>query len=373
MMRVLLATMASERGGAEAVMETIASRLDLSQFVPVMATPEGGALADRWRDAGFEAVGLSRVDRLRRVDHIRAAIARTTDALRERRIDLVYTHGIAAHIVAGRAARRAGIPVVCHSHDRFNAAWTADGLLHRAAVWTPRAHTIVVSRTVADSLRGRVPANALSIVPNGVAAGLVAPILRDDEAPRVVWCGRLQRWKGAHVFLRAAQLVRARRPDARFFVVGDALFGMEPEYPTQVRALATELGLDDCVTFTGHVSDARPWLSSASVVVHSSTREDPFPLVVLEAMMQGRVVVAFARGGPGEALDDTCGVLVAPDDEAALAQGIARVLDAPEEAARMGAAARVKALDVFDVDRMVRRVETILRSAAPAEGRSVNH
>lgn len=356
---VLLVTAASERGGAEAVIEMIAARLNPGRFQPLLATPDNGALAAAWRTQGFQVVGTPPVRRLARVDQHWRVIRSIAAVIRERGISLVHTHGVTAQIQAGWAARMAGVPVICHSHDQFNAARTADGLLHRAAVRTPRAHTIVVSESVAESLRGRVPRAQMTVLPNGVLPDRVAPAEGRPAGPLVVWCGRLQRWKGAHLFLAMAHEVHRVRPDVRFVVVGDAMFGMEPEYPAEVRAAAVRLGLSPVVTFVGHVADARPWLAAADVIVHSSTRPDPFPLVVLESMMQGRVVVAFDRGGPAEALDETTGWLVAPDDVPAMAAAVVEVLGETAAREALGAAARVRALDRYSVEAMVRRIENV--------------
>jgi glycosyltransferase involved in cell wall biosynthesis len=356
---VLLVTVASERGGAEAVIEMIAARLDPRRFRPVLATPEGGALAEFWRAQGFEVVGTPPVARLARLDQQRHVIQFLSTVMRTQDVHLVHSHGVTAQIQSGRAARRAGVPVICHSHDVFDATWSIDGLLHRAAARTPRAHTVVVSEAVAASLRGRVPRAEMTVLPNGVLPELVAPADARPEGPLIVWCGRLQRWKGAHLFLEMARLVSQARPDVRFVIVGDAMFGMEPEYPGEVRRLATGLGISSVVTFAGHVSDARPWLAAADVVVHSSTRPDPFPLVVLESMMQGRVVVAFDRGGPAEALDATCGRLVAPDDVPAMAHAVLDVLGDAAGRDALAAGARMRALSLYSVDAMVRRIEVL--------------
>lgn len=355
---VLMVTAAAERGGAEAVMEMIAARLDRTQFRPLLATADDGALAAAWRAQGFAVIGTPRVSRLARLDQQLAVVNSLERAIRREGVALVHTHGVVAQIQGGRAAHRAGVPVLCHSHDQFNAALTVDGMLHRAAVHTQRAHTVVVSQTVAASLHGRVPAAAMTVLPNGVLPELVAPAA-GQAGPLVVWCGRLQRWKGAHLFLEMANLVRRAQPDARFVVVGDAMFGMEPEYPGELRRIATDRGLSSVVTFVGHVADARPWLAAADVVVHSSTRPDPFPLVVLEAMMQGRALVAFARGGPAEAIDETTGRLVAPDDVPALAEAVCGLLGDEPLRDTLGKAARIRALERFSVDAMVRRIEKI--------------
>lgn len=367
MVAVLMVTMAPERGGAEAVMETIAHRLDARRFHPVLAAPAGSALARRWRADGFTVVPLPDLPRLRRLDRVLAVCRAVRRAVHAHHIGVVYTHGVAAQALAGRAAVRAGVPVVWHAHDLFNPEISLDGLFHRLAVSAPAAQVIAISETVAASLRSRVSA-PIVIVPNGVSADRVTAVDWPAETPLVVWCGRLQAWKGADVFLRVARAVRAAHGAARFAIVGDALFGLERDYPAQLRALATTLGLDDVVTFTGHVDDARPWLAAARVAVHCSVRPEPFGLVVVEAMMQACPVVAFARGGPAEILARGGGVLVAPDDEAAMAQSIVALLREPARGAQLGAEARARAMESFEAAGMVARVAGVLQGPQGAQG-----
>ncbi len=362
MTAVLMVTMAPDRGGAEVVMETIARRLDAPRFHPVLAAPAGGPLTLRWRAEGFTVATLPPVPRLRRLDRIVALRHAVAHAIRDHHIDVVYTHGVAAQAMAGGVARRARVPCVWHAHDVFHAGWSIDALLHRLAAAAPASRVIAISETVAASLRAR-RAGAIDVVPNGVPAERVAPVAWPEAQPLVVWCGRLQAWKGADVFLRVAQAVRAAHPAARFVIVGDALFGLEPHYPAQLRALASSLGLAEAVTFVGQVEDARPWMAAARVVVHSSVRPEPFGLVVVEAMMQARPVVAFARGGPAEILAGGGGVLVPPDDEAAMARAIVELIASPAHASRLGDAARAHAVERFDAGRMVARVAEVLQAA----------
>jgi glycosyltransferase involved in cell wall biosynthesis len=216
---------------------------------------------------------------------------------------------------------------------------------------------IAVSLAVAESWRGRVPADRLDVIHNGVSADTVAPAAR-PAGPFVVWCGRLQHWKGAHVFLDVAAAVRRVLPDARFAVVGGTVFGLEAGYPDLLRRQAESLGLVDAVEWVGHVADARPWLAAADVVVHTSIQPEPFGLVIAEAMMQSRPVVAFRRGGPAEIIEDgRTGRLVAPDDVGAMAAAVTDLLTSSSRET-LGAAGRARALTMYSVAEMVRRVET---------------
>lgn len=274
------------------------------------------------------------------------------------RASVVHTHGIAGQLFGGRAARRVHLPVVWHLHDRRETRWTADGLLHRLAARARPDVAVAVSAMVADSWRGWVDARRLEVVPNGVSADIVTPVPRSG-APTVVWCGRLQEWKGTHVFLEVAAAVRREVPDAAFVVVGGSLFGLEPDYPDRLRRQADQLGLTSAIEWVGHVNDARPWLAAADVVVHTSVRPEPFGLVVAEAMMQSRPVVAFRQGGPADIIvDGRTGALTPPGDVDAMAAAVIALLRTPAVSTAWGAAGRTRAMETFTVAEMVRRLES---------------
>lgn len=358
--RVALVTAAGERGGAEIVMELLASRLPARGIAPILAAPEDGALFRRWRDEGRAVCALPAFGRLRRLDHGARVVVEIARRLRDAGIRLIHAHGVSAQIHAGLAARRLQWPSVYHVHDLFNPRWTADGALHRLALRVPAARTIAISQSVAASLRGRVPAARLHTILDGVDRAIVAPATAAGAAPLVVWCGRLQQWKGPHQFIAAAKQILTARPDARFAVVGGSLFGLEPAYAATLRAQVEAAGLRDALTLTGQLDDARPWLRAAAVVVHSSVRPEPFGLVMAEAMMQERPVAAFRHGGAAEiVLDGETGRLVTPGDAAALGQSVIDILSDSARAVAMGQAGRRRALQYFDADVMTASVAAV--------------
>jgi len=233
----------------------------------------------------------------------------------------------------------------------------------------PAAAVVTPSRFLAVGLRGRVRRRTpVLTIPNGLDDAPVSatlPAAPDATGPLAVWCGRLQRWKGAHVFLEAAALAHRAVPSARFLVVGGTLFGLETTVGDDLRHQAAALGIGGCVEFTGHVADARPFLARADVVVHSAVRPEPFGLVVLEAMLAGRPVVASAAGGPLELIEDgATGLLTPPGDAAALADALVGLFRDPAGREAMGRAARARAVERHSADAMTRRFERLYADLA---------
>jgi glycosyltransferase involved in cell wall biosynthesis len=178
--------------------------------------------------------------------------------------------------------------------------------------------------------------------PAAVRAKLGLP----SDGPLIGMTGRLQRWKGIHVFIDAIARVRASRPDVRAVIVGGA-HETEPQHGAELRAQVHALGLDQAVTFAGFQSNVAEWMQAMDIFVHASDRE-PFGIVVVEAMALGKPVVAGADGGPAEIITDGENGLLAPfGDTESLASAILRYLDDDAFAARVAAAARTRAA-VFD-------------------------
>jgi D-inositol-3-phosphate glycosyltransferase len=152
----------------------------------------------------------------------------------------------------------------------------------------------------------------------------------------------------------------------RFAFLNPHGVGARDERPA-LEAQAVQLGLGTRIVFVGTLShDAvYPFLAEADLVVMPS-RIESFGLVALEAAQMARPIVASAVDGLPEVIDDgQTGLLVPPDDPAALAQAIAALLDDPQRARALGAAARRRAETLFAWDRYVgsheRLFETMLR------------
>ena len=145
-------------------------------------------------------------------------------------------------------------------------------------------------------------------------------------------------------------------PAAHLFVYGDGASGAE------LRALATELGVEDAVKWIGHVADpeTQAW-ASADVLVLASTNEGQ-PLVVLEALAAGVPVVAYDMPyGPRDTLADGGGVLVPDGDIDALAAALIDVLSHSERRAELSASGRAAAA-AMDAAASMRALGTAVRA-----------
>ena len=147
------------------------------------------------------------------------------------------------------------------------------------------------------------------------------------------------RWKGHEVFLDAVARLPADLP-ARFYIVGGPLYRSARARSTrptdlQGRRSGAALGVLGRVGFVGHRAEPADVFRALDVVVHASTRPEPFGRVIVEAMACGRAVVASRTGGAAELFEDGVSALgCAPGDRDALADAalIARLVARPRPA-----------------------------------------
>jgi glycosyltransferase involved in cell wall biosynthesis len=209
----------------------------------------------------------------------------------------------------------------------------------------------------------------LRTIPNGVDTRVFSPSLGRSRH-LILYAGRITPEKGAHVLLRAFEQLLGRYPDAQLVLAGpfwiteaSHLVGSSHEEVRQWKSLGKRyesLIRRDArrlknVFLTGHVphrSLVRMY-STASVFVHPSLWNEPFGMILAEAMACGVPVVASRCGGIPEVVQDgRTGILTEPGDVEELVEALERLFDSRETATRMGAAARGRAEESFDWERV---------------------
>jgi len=168
----------------------------------------------------------------------------------------------------------------------------------------------------------------------------------------------LRRMKGHDVFLDAAAIVRAHIPEARFLIVGD--IPSASSVKAELYERAARLGIEKDVIFAGYRDDIPEVLTDLDCVVLASTRSEGLPQVIVQALAMGRPVVATDVGATSELIQNkVTGILVAPNDPAALAEGIALVVREPERAAQWAQAGQRRVRDGYSLPHMADRVEHV--------------
>lgn len=316
-------------GGAERAVLGLAAGARAAGHEVFTAAAPGGALA---AEAGREPFPLPLLGRSPRRVPAGAAALRT--AIRACRPDLVHVHNPGMALLAGAATLRGRRPVALASlHGVPEADYPAAVRLLRLA----GLPVVACGPGVAAALRDR------GLEPRATISNAVgpAPPPADREAlertwgfppcaPLAVAVGRLVPQKNHALAVEALALL----PDVRLAILG------EGELRGELERLVEERGLAGRIVLPGVRADARAIVAAADVLVLPS-RWEGLPLVVLEALAAGTPVVATAVRGVRELLaDGSTGLLVDPDDPAALAAAVRRVLAEPGLAALLAGEGR---------------------------------
>lgn len=275
-------------------------------------------------------------------------VARIAALVREERVRIVHATEFVTNLLGLLAARATGARVVVSRVDLGHLR-AGFGLLHR---WTEKRISAAADfvcanaeavRRLCIAEEGCDPERVL-VVRNGIDLARFDRLAADPlqgplpkGAPLVVVVANLWPVKGHASFLEAAALVRARVPAIGFALVGDG-----PERPHLERR-AKDLGLSGCVHFLGLRHDVPAVLSRANIACLPSKAEG-LSNALMEAMAARLPAIATAVGGNAElVVDGETGLLVPPQDPAALAGAIYQLASDGPRAAAMGARGRARA------------------------------
>ncbi|MCW2989992.1 MAG: hypothetical protein JWM73_586 [Solirubrobacterales bacterium] len=341
--------------------------------------PERGELGEDLRAAGVEvlvrplAVLRRSLMSPRGITRVGAAWAADAGGLgrlaRSRDVALVHTN-TSVTLGGAAAARVAGVPHVWHVREIY-AGFERWFPAYRRLLLTADALPCV-SRATCEQFGAAPDAFTLH---DGLAYS-------PERAPRaearrelglppdafvVAVLGRISGWKGQDLLVRAL----ARLPDdAVALIAGDAWRG-EERHVRELHELATSLGVGDRTYAIGRFDRPSVVFGAADVVVVPSKQPDPFPNSALEAAAAGCCVVGANHGGIPEIIEDgVTGILVAPNDAAALAAALAGLVDDRERRDRLGRAAAAAANNRFSGARLLAQTQALydrlLSAATPA-------
>jgi glycosyltransferase involved in cell wall biosynthesis len=353
-MRILQVCSVTTFGGGERHLVDLAHALADRGHEVYSASVSGSPLS-----AELSFLGQGRTLALSRVNYLKN-LTRLAGFVRAHRIEIVHAHAAKDYHLAALTVRLASRGrLVLTRHVLFAMRAINRPLLRGAG------RVIAVSRAVAESLRrnGVVESSRITVVHNGIDTDRfdIAARRRDDVVPPLVGTvGHLAPIKGHDVFIRAAALISAQRPEVRFVIIGE---DKSPQMANRryLESLVAELGLSGIVAMPGWRDDIAETLSSLSLFV-SAARSEPFGLAIVEAMAAGLPVVATASEGASEIIEDgVSGTLVPVDDPAALAEAINDLLENPHERSRLARSAMHVARERYSLARMASETERVYR------------
>jgi glycosyltransferase involved in cell wall biosynthesis len=374
-MRVLLIDTTSAMGGAQWSLLELATRF-ARHDIQVEAAVPAGPLADKLCAAGIR-VHQTPLFRPRRQAALLATIRRLTamakfwwrllGIARASQAEVLYANSLAAALIASFLPLRR--PLVWHVRDLRLPVEAAQRVARHAQ------RIVAASQAIDELLCELLPRDTLGrikLVVNGIDVARFAPADRGaarralglpEGVPVVGMLAHMVPWKRHDLFLKMAARIKASRPDVRFIMAGQDLFGEHASWVARLHQQAREMKLESAMLWLDQAGDTAPVIAAMDVLVHPPS-DEPFGRVLCEAMAMQVPVVAVDKAGPaGIVADGETGLLALRREPDELAARVLELLADPARAERMGAAGRGRVVARFNVDRTVAEAATVCRNA----------
>lgn len=359
-----------ELGGAQQNTLFTVAHLDPRRYRPILITGEPGLLDGEAR--GLPNVEFHQIPHLvrpLRPWHDLRALLALTRLLARLKPEIVHTHSSKAGVLGRWAAAIARVPIIIHSIHGFGFHPAQPSWRRRLYLAAERSAGPLTSRFFAVSEASRRRGIELGLFPPErcvvIRSGVDLDAIRrlrveraakkqalgfDPAQPLVGMVGPLKPQKAPLDFVRLAALVRQRRPDAGFLLVGDG------ELRGRVEAAVLAQGLTGAFRLAGWRRDVPEIMHGLDVFVLTS-RWEGLPRVYLEALAAGTPVVGTRVDGAAEVIrDGVNGFLVEAGDVPGMAERVLDVLQQPDQFRRRDARGWTLPAE-FDIHEMVRRQE----------------
>jgi glycosyltransferase involved in cell wall biosynthesis len=365
-MRVLHVHSGNLYGGVETILVALARHRDLApQMQSHFALCFEGRLSEELEAAGAPVSRLG-TTRLRQPVSVLQARRKLRNLLDQHDFDLSICHSGWSRTVFGPVLRSRRTPLVCWFHD-------ANTRRHWLDRWSDRTSielAVCNSEFTANHLRQRFPRLHTEVVycpvtkSYGGSAEDRRALRHELQTPQaatvIVQASRMERWKGHTLLLKALDLLKDVT-DWTCWLAGGSQRPQEAQYLHELKSLAAQLGISDRLRFLGQRSDIPQLLHAADIYCQPNTDPEPFGIAFIEALYARLPVVTSAIGGANEIVNDSCGLLVPPNDESALSSSLRLLIADSNRRASLGAAGPERAESLCGPQRQMEKLVEVLR------------
>lgn len=361
-------------GGGQRSLLLLLKHLDKAKFHPFLGCPGDSLLAAETRKAGHAVIPIHLPQQHDKQDKIQRftaqdlsrdlrqfhVILELLEIIRTHEIDLIHANSLATALVSGVAARLSGVGVIMHK--RYATSYgvldrVCEKLLDKVILVSEAARWKFASEEKQALIYNGIELDAFGASPNEINA-IRAELNLDSESLFIGVVTRITPEKGVHLLVEAIAMLK-RLPQVKLLVVGGPYFSEDVAYIERLKAQAKRLGVADKVIFTGFLPDTRAITALLDIALLASTIPEACPRAVIEAMAASKPIIATALGGTTELVAPETGILVPPEDSAALASAIEQLaLDAALRK-RMGENGRARVERLFSVEKNTRLTEEI--------------
>jgi glycosyltransferase involved in cell wall biosynthesis len=364
-MNILLTNSTDIFAGGEDYVLILAKYLRLRGHTVTVSALPGHLLLEKCAASGIPIVPID----FRGMHRVVAVASTLRSALRHRRIDVVHSNANYDRTVAALAAAGTRVRHVAGIHS-------AHSIQHNITHWLRNRWGIHHFVTDADAGKAvlvqedHIDPRRITTVPIGIedqspeertaARNTARAQLRVGDHTIVIGnVARLVPFKGHHVLLDAIARVVRQIPDVLFPIIGDG------ELMEILQQQARSLGIEEKTRFLGFQDNLHHWYPAFDVYCHSSLNmaAEMFPIAILRALSTGLPVVCSNVGGIGLMVrEGVSGYLVPPDDPAALADALLRVIADEPLRQRLGAGSASLFRERYHASAMAENIEHVYTS-----------
>lgn len=329
---VLFCILYLAHGGTEKQLITLINGLDRSKFIPHLCCIRKSNIEPAFKQDALELFKNIKCNKIqldfssfKKISSI-ASILKLTGYLRRNKIDIVVSYFIDPTIISFFSS------IISFQKPKLIVSFRDLGLLRYSQYdllmkWVYRRTHFFLANSEAvkkDYIENdNIPDGKLTVIYNGIDIERFIKIRRTQKGPNVIGiiANLNRRVKRVDIFLRAAACICKKRKDVSFVIIGNG------ELKTELKTLASNLGIRDNVDFAGTAYDIEKYLNGIHIGVNSSETEG-FSNVVLEYLASGIPVVAANSGGNKEiVVDNENGYLFKVNDYRDLAGKILLLLN----------------------------------------------
>jgi len=298
-------------------------------------------------------------------------LARLREDYLKDKFDLMYVNSVASARMLDLLSF-VDCPVICHVHELAGAIAQIGSdsfvrLEERGPVYIAVSHAVksslVANQGISEDrikvIHGFVPPTNSATDSETVHRTVCRKLGIPENARLVCACGSIEFRKGTDIFLQVAdKVVRECRSSAVHFI----WVGGRSDRVDAMKSRIANSALRDVVHFVGATSDAESYLKASEIFILTS-REDPFPLVVMEAAQQGQPIICFENaGGAPEFVEADAGFVVPDFNVDAMGNRIMELLSSPDLRGQMGLTAKDKVLTRYNLSLGAARIATLIES-----------
>ncbi|ELR72285.1 hypothetical protein C900_01700 [Fulvivirga imtechensis AK7] len=282
--------------------------------------------------------------------------------IKKEKVDILYAHSIQSILYCIIPKMMTRIKLIWHVRDNppFKLIYKISALISDEAICVSE----YINRQVPGQNKKTIynAVNTKDFTPASTKSGLIHQELQlNPDKKLVAQIGQLVPWKNHPLFILAARDILKEYKNVHFLIVGEDLFNENERYNDYLKKLVQNTGMESHISFLGYKHNIKEYMREIDILIHPATTE-PFGRVLIEAMALEKPVIAVNSGSPPEiVLNNKTGYVINANNIIPQLKEKAIQLLANEHLIKsMGKAGRMRAEDVFNIDKHVMAISELV-------------